>query len=310
MQSNAAPITTHTIPRLSSLLPPHFSRLTSRKGTARRATTAFKDSGSIQTSSFRAQSRNPCFPALQHRCCDYAQHDGMCRAPLPPSPTPFPVFPHSSLLISHASLLARARHAVPLQPSKTAAVSKLRHSARSRGIHVSLHSNIDAATTRSMTACAGHRCPHHPHHSPSFLTPHSSLLTPHSSLLTPHPSPLTPHPSPLTPHPSPLTPHPSLLTPHPSPLTPHSSLLTPHSSPLTPHPSPLTPHSSLLTPHSSLLTPHSSLLRPHSSPLTRTVGLTLEPSSATLKTEHSAMPQQQWPLQIPSDHAATKRNFL
>ena len=84
-------------------------------------------------------------------------------------------------LISHASLLARARHAVPLQPSKTAAVSKLRHSARSRGIHVSLHSNIDAATTRSMTACAGHRCPHHPHHSPSFLTPPSSFLTPHFS---------------------------------------------------------------------------------------------------------------------------------
>ena len=81
-------------------------------------------------------------------------------------------------LISHASLLSRARHAVPLQPSKTAAVSKLRHSARSRGIHVSLHSNIDAATTRSMTACAGHRCPHHPHHSPSFLTPHSTPVIP------------------------------------------------------------------------------------------------------------------------------------
>ena len=84
---------------------PHSSTLTSRKGTARRATTAFKDSGSIQTSSFRAQSRNPCFPALQHRCCDYAQHDGMCRAPLPPSPTPFPVFPPSSPLTPHPSLL-------------------------------------------------------------------------------------------------------------------------------------------------------------------------------------------------------------
>ena len=55
-----------------------------------------------QTSSFRAQSRNPCFPALQLGCCDYAQHDGMCRAPLPPSPTPFPVFPHSSLLTPHS----------------------------------------------------------------------------------------------------------------------------------------------------------------------------------------------------------------
>ena len=102
---------------------------------------------------------------------------------------------------------------------------KLRHSARSRGIHVCLHSNLDAATTRSMTACAGHRCPHYPHHSPSFLTPHSSLLTP-------HPSPLTPHPSPLTPHPSPLPPHSSLLTPTASLLTPHSSLLRPHPSPL------------------------------------------------------------------------------
>ena len=84
---------------------PHFSRLTSRKGTARRATTPFKDSGRTQTSSFRAQSRNPCFPALQHRCCDYAQHDGMCRAPLPPSPTPFPVFPPSSPLPPHSSPL-------------------------------------------------------------------------------------------------------------------------------------------------------------------------------------------------------------
>ena len=138
---------------------------------------------------------------------------------------------------------------------------KLRHSARSRGIHVPLHSNLDAATTRSMTACSGHRYPHHPHHSPSFPTPHSSLLTPHSS-------PLTPHSSLLTPHPSLLPPHPSLLPPHPSPLTPPSSLLPPHSSLLTPPSSLLPPHSSLLTPHSSLLTPHSSLLTPHSSPLT------------------------------------------
>ena len=93
---------------------PHSSTLTAHKGTARRATTAFKDSGSIQTSSFRAQSRNPCFPALQHRCCDYAQHDGMCRAPLPPSPTPFPVFPHSSLLTPHPSPLIP--HSSPLTP--------------------------------------------------------------------------------------------------------------------------------------------------------------------------------------------------
>ena len=97
-----------------------------------------KTAAEPQTSSFRAQSRNPCLPALQLGCCDYAQHDDMCRAPLPPSPTPFPVFPHSSL-----------------------------------------------------------------------LTPHSSPLTPHSSPLIPHPSLLTPHSSPLTPHPYDLTPQPS-----------------------------------------------------------------------------------------------------
>ena len=93
-------------------------------------------------------------PALQLGCCDYAQHDGVGKAPLPPSPTPFPVFPHPSLL-------ARARHALPL------------------------------------------------HQPPSPLTPHPSPLTPHS-----------PHPSPL------------ILTPHPSPLIPHSYDLTPPSSPL------------------------------------------------------------------------------
>ena len=131
---------------------PHSSRITSHKGTARRATTTDpsflippRHSGSkrrTQTSSFRAQSRNPCFPALQLGCCDYAQHDGMCRAPLPPSPTPFPVFPHPSPLRPHPSLLTP-------------------------------HSSL--------------LTPH-----PSLLTPHSSLLTPHSSLLTPHSSLLIP----------------------------------------------------------------------------------------------------------------------
>ena len=114
-----------------------------------------------------------------------------------------------SFLISHASLLSRARHAVPLHQTPSLLTP-----------HPSLLT---------------------PHSSP--LTPHSSLLTPHSSLLTPHSSLLTPHSSPLTPTASLLTPHSSLLTPHPSLLRPPSSLLTPHSSPLTPHPSPLTPHS-------------------------------------------------------------------
>ena len=151
-------------------------------------------------------------------------------------------------LIPLPSLLARARHAVPLRQTPSLLTS---HQGQPQGLP---------------------------------LRPHSYDLTPHSSLLTPHPSFLTPHSS--------------LLTPHPSLLTPHSSLLRPHSSLLT-------PHSSLLTPHSSLLTPHSSLLRPHSHSR-----FDFRTSSATLKTEHSAMPQQQWPLQIPSDHAATKRNFF
>ena len=105
---------------LAGLGLPHSSTLTSLKGTARRATTHFKDSGSIQTSSFRAQSRNPCFPALQHRCCDYAQHDGVCRAPLPPSPTPFPVFPHSYDLTPHSSLLTPTTSLLRPHPSKPA----------------------------------------------------------------------------------------------------------------------------------------------------------------------------------------------
>ena len=103
---------------------PHSSTLTSLQGTARRATTAFKDSGRTPTSSFRAQSRNPCSPAIQLGCCDYAQHDGVCRAPLPPSPTPFPVFPHSSLLRPHSydltphSSLLRP-HPSPLTPQSS-----------------------------------------------------------------------------------------------------------------------------------------------------------------------------------------------
>ena len=68
-------------------------------------------------------------------------------------------------LISHASLLSRARHAVPLRPSSP----------------LPPHSSL--------------LTPHS-----SLLTPHSSLLTPHSSLLTPHSSLLTPHSSLLTPH--------------------------------------------------------------------------------------------------------------
>ena len=163
---------------VASFLTPHFSSW----ATTRVAPTPLKDSGSIQTSSFRAQSRNPCSPALQLGCCDYAQHDGMCRATLPPSPTPFPVFPHPSFLTPPPSLLTP--HPSPLTP------------------HPSL--------------LPPHSSPLTPHSSP--LTPPPSLLTPHPSPLTPHSSPLTPHSSLLTPHSSLLTPHSSPLTPHSSPL--------------------------------------------------------------------------------------------
>ena len=210
---------------------PHSSRLTSLK--ARHAvplhlaplipttslltphSSPFKDSGSTQTSSFRAQSRNPCPLALQHRCCDYAQHDGVCRATVPPLPTPFPVFPHPSLLPPHPSLLPP-------------------------------HSSLLPPPSSPLTP---HPSPLTP--PPSPLTPPPSPLPPHPSPLTPPPSPLPPHPSLLTPHPSLLTPHSSLLTPHSSLLTPHSYDLTPHSSLLTPHSYDLTPHSSLLTPTTS-----------------------------------------------------------
>ena len=189
----------------TSLLTPHSS--------------PFKDSGSTPTSSFRAQSRNPCPPALQLGCCDYAQHDGVCRAPLPPSPTPFPVFPHSSLLTPHSSLLTP--HSSLLTPHPSLLIP---------------HSSL--------------LTPH-----PSPLTPHSSLLTPHPSPFkdsgsTPTSSFRAQSRNPCPPalqlgccdyaqHDgvcrAPLPPSPT-----PFPVFPHSSLLPPPSSLLTPHPSPLT----------------------------------------------------------------------
>ena len=94
-------------------------------------------------------------------------------------------------LISHASLLTRARHAVPLRP----------------------HPLIPYPSPLIMGNHKG--CPY---------APHSYGLTPHSSLLRPHSYGLTPHSSLLTPHSYDLTPTTSLLRPHPSPLTPHPRL--------------------------------------------------------------------------------------
>ena len=82
---------------------------------------------------------------LHHRCCDYAQHDGVCRATLslishalPPSfPAP-PVIPAVSAEPKLPGVTAEPKlsgvTAEPKLPGVTAE-PKLRHSARSRGIH-------------------------------------------------------------------------------------------------------------------------------------------------------------------------------
>ena len=136
---------------LAGLGLPHSSTLTSLKARHAVPLHPSKTAAEPQTSSFRAQSRNPCLPALQLGCCDYAQHDGMCRAPLPPSPTPFPVFPHSSLLTPHSSLLTPHSSLLTPHPSP-----------------LTPHPSLLTPTP-----------------SPSLLTP-----TPSPSLLTPHSSPL------------------------------------------------------------------------------------------------------------------------
>ena len=102
-----------------------------------------------QTSSFRAQTRNPCSPALQLGCCDYAQHDGVCRAPLPPSPSPFPT-------------------PFPVIP---------------RVVEESLAYQNSLQEMRRLDLLETNSSPLTPH--PSPLTPHPSPLTPHPSLLSP-----------------------------------------------------------------------------------------------------------------------------
>ena len=79
-------------------------------------------------------------------------------------------------LISHASLLSRARHAVPLQLAPSFLTP-----------HFSSWATTRVAPTPSLLPQGNHKgCPY---------APHSSLLRPHSSLLTPTTSPLTPPPA-------------------------------------------------------------------------------------------------------------------
>ena len=75
--------------------------------------------------------------------------------------------PGLGCLIPHASLLSRARHAVPLHQTPS----------------------LLTPTTSPLRPHSSLLTPH-----PSPLTPHSYGLTPHSSLLTPHSSLLTPPP--------------------------------------------------------------------------------------------------------------------
>ena len=186
-----------------------------------------------QTSSFRAQSRNPCLPSRTHRCCDYAQHDGVCRATLPPIPS-F-LTPTTSLLRPHSTLHTPPRHSGSKRRTQT--------------------SSFRAQSRNPCLPSRTHRC--------CDYAQHDGVCR----------ATLPPIPSFLTPTPSLLTPTPSLLTPTPSLLTPHSSLLRPHSSLLTPHSYALTPHSSLLTPHSSLLTPLSGWAHQYRKPSENTCSL-------------------------------------
>ena len=90
-----------------------------------------------QTSSFRAQSRNPCLaiqrhtpsprqPPRQHRCCDYAQHDDR----------------------RHSSSNRRTQTSSFRAQSRNPCLAIQRHTPSPRQPP---HANIDAATTRSMT---------------------------------------------------------------------------------------------------------------------------------------------------------------
>ena len=149
------PPITHTIPRHSSLLIMNNHKV---------APTPLKDSGRTPTSSFRAQSRNPCFPALQLGCCDYAQHDGVCRAPLPPITHTIP---------RHSSLLIMGNHKVaptPLKDSGRTPTSSFRAQSRNPCFPALQLGCCDYAQHDGV--CRAPLPPHHPHHSPSFLTPH------------------------------------------------------------------------------------------------------------------------------------------
>ena len=131
----------------STLHTPHSTR---HSGSKRRT----------QTSSFRAQSRNPCLPSRTHRCCDYAQHDGVCRATLPPH------HPHHSPVIPrHPSFRTPPRHSAPLPPR---------------------HSGLDPESAQEWLPVP---CIAAPHGASGTGTarraPTTSLLTPTTSLLTP-----------------------------------------------------------------------------------------------------------------------------
>ena len=99
-----------------------------------------------QTTASQVRSRAIHSPLpLHHRCCDYAQHDGVCRATLslithalPPSFRSPPVIPAVSAEPKLPGVSAEPKlsgvSAEPKLPGVTAE-PKLRHSARSRGIH-------------------------------------------------------------------------------------------------------------------------------------------------------------------------------
>ena len=139
---------------------PHFSRLTSRKGTARRAATPDPSFLTPHFSSWATTRVAPTTSLLTPTTSPLTPHSSLL------TPHSSPLTPHPSLLTPHSSLLTP--HSSPLTPHSSLLTP-----------HSSLltpHSSLLTPTTSPLT----------PH---SYdLTPHSSLLPPHSSLLRPHPS--------------------------------------------------------------------------------------------------------------------------
>ena len=101
------------------------------------------------------QPENPAPSALRHGYCDFAQHDGVGRptvSPSPDRPSSFRLSRHSRSTRRPQTSSFRAQSRNPCLPSQCI----------SQRIQRPLHSAMDTATSRSMTAWVGRRCPRPP----------------------------------------------------------------------------------------------------------------------------------------------------